>query len=208
MRSSCAATMRPNKTHSTSRRPSRLGAERSAPRRQNRRRRQRGASSGHGGLPLALVFVVLVGINIYVFFFRGGTSIQDLMKASAITQARRGVERPTNAPRQRARAARPEAVPVVRPLARDGVRSVRGSMRGRSGLLVALQAYGVRRGEAARLIEALRPALDLRSLQPEHEFEITFTPGRDVTSFRYFRSASRVIALQRTAAGGFVLGAR
>ena len=48
------------------------------------KRRPRRASPWQGTLRVGLVFVGLIGVNVYFFFLRGGTSLRDLLRASEV----------------------------------------------------------------------------------------------------------------------------
>jgi murein DD-endopeptidase MepM/ murein hydrolase activator NlpD len=51
---------------------------------------RRSSSTARGSLRLGLVLLVLVGVNLYVFLWRGGTSIPDVMEQAAVAGDREG----------------------------------------------------------------------------------------------------------------------
>jgi hypothetical protein len=73
---------------------------------------------------------------------------------------------------------------------------VHGVMRGHLGLSTAVGAYGVNPSEAAELVAALRPYVNMRKLMPSQQFDIVFDPGTgQVARFTYHLSSTvRVIA--------------
>lgn len=134
-------------------------------RRKRKRRRRRSRWSGR--VRLAALFVVLLGINGYVFFIRGGTSIQDVLKTSAIRAEGLGEEitRPESSPRSGDRAKKKKHAVVVR-----------GSLKGHLGLTTALAASHLDTRQVNEVIRALKPVLDFRNLRPAHTYEIYLNP--------------------------------
>src|SRR5262245_10256422 len=49
-------------------------------------RRKRRASPWQGSVRLGIVFAVLIGVNVYFFFLRGGTSLRALMKTTKLAK--------------------------------------------------------------------------------------------------------------------------
>src|SRR4051794_7923878 len=50
----------------------------------SKKKKARRVSPWQGSLRIALVFVLLVGINVYFFFLRGGTSLRALLKTAEL----------------------------------------------------------------------------------------------------------------------------
>src|SRR6185312_5398811 len=50
--------------------------------------KSRRASPWQGSVRLGLVFAVLIGVNVYFFFLRGGTSLRALMKTTELQKAK------------------------------------------------------------------------------------------------------------------------
>ena len=143
-----------------------------------RRRRSNG-----GRARLALLFLSLVAVNAYVFFFSGGTSIQDVMRASAIGGRRLAV-----APHE----AHTERAPKP---------SFRGSMRGSIALSKALLKAGLTTTQANEIIVALRPKLNLRRLQPNHSFAGWTDDNGRVERFVFHISPVLRVELKRSRGG-------
>ena len=53
---------------------------------QKGRRSKRRASPWQGSVRLGMVFAVLIGVNVYFFFLRGGTSLRALMKTTELAK--------------------------------------------------------------------------------------------------------------------------
>ena len=144
---------------------------------QKRHRGARRKNGWQGSMRLGALFAVLVGINIYVFFFRGGTSIRDLLKTSALSKKAVPLTQ-GRAPRTKGSGTRADAA--------DDSLVVEGSLAGHLGLSSALSAAGVGGSQAADLITALRAELDMRALRPENRFEARMDPRfRKIRKFTY-----------------------
>src|SRR6476659_9645231 len=50
-------------------------------------RKKRRASPWQGSVRLGMVFAVLIGVNVYFFFLRGGTSLRALMKTTELAKS-------------------------------------------------------------------------------------------------------------------------
>src|SRR5512137_3043110 len=84
--------------------------------RRTRGRLRTGGSPLQGSLRLFVLLAVLVGVNVYVFFYRGGTSVKDVLKAAALPHQKSamgptGIAGPGGA-RKGAKGARPAAIPL------------------------------------------------------------------------------------------------
>lgn len=151
-------------------------------------------SGWQGSMRLGALFAVLVGVNVYVFFFRGGTSIRDVLKSGAIAK------RPAAAATSSSGSGDPAAQPGA-PSNDDSV-VVKGSLAGHLGLLGALSAVNIDRTQANEVIAALRPALDLRALRPKQSFEVRLDPAtKRVRTFIYRVSQISSVVVTRNAAG-------
>src|SRR3954447_7479659 len=50
-------------------------------------KKKRRASPWQGSVRLGMVFAVLIGVNVYFFFLRGGTSLRALMKTTELAKS-------------------------------------------------------------------------------------------------------------------------
>ncbi len=145
---------------------------------------------------LGLLFAVLVGINVYVFFFRGGTSIQDILKASAIKKAGEAAEKMKAAPD-------PADEAVLGGKAQAGTQVITGSMKGHLGLSTALASVKLGPEQVDELVQALRSVLDMRTLQPRHKFEVHLDPASgQLQKFIYRLSKISAVVATRGRDGG------
>lgn len=133
---------------------------------QQRQARRRG--NWQGSLRLGVLFAVLVGINLYVFFFRGGTSIQDILRASAMSKQKAAQAGQAGS---RSDALGPGAE------AKDGSLVVQGSLKGYVTLTSALLATKLDATQVNELVQALGPVLNMRALKPEEQFTLYLDPG-------------------------------
>lgn len=160
--------------------------------------RHRGArrkSGWQGSMRLGALFTVLVGINVYVFFFRGGTSIHDLLKTSAAINKKPVALSPKGSSTAR---------PVQRQPDKDDSLVLEGTLRGYIGLSSALAALKVDNTQVAELVASLRGKLDMRSLRPEHQFEVRLDPSsRQIRKFTYRLSPVSSVVAVRNAKGLF-----
>jgi murein DD-endopeptidase MepM/ murein hydrolase activator NlpD len=146
---------------------------------------------------LGALFAVLVGVNIYVFFFRGGTSIHEVLKTSAIGKKNAALaskgERPLPGGKDKERAT---------PKGADDSVVVQGTMKGKNGLSAALAASKVDSAQVTELIAALGAELNLRALRPDQSFEIRLDPqtGR-IRRFTFRASPVSVVEVARGAGG-------
>lgn len=162
------------------------------------RRRQTRRWRAGGGWQLALVFLVLLGVNAYVFLFRKGTSVHELMRASSLASAS-GLGVPGAAATGPGRGGAADADAAAAASDEDAF-VVRGTMKGYIGLSAALAAAGLTVGQADELVTALGAELDLRALQPQHRFELRLDPRtRAVEQLIYQLSAVRKIVVARGA---------
>ena len=155
-------------------------------------------------LRLGLVLAVLVGINIYVFFFRGGTSISDVKKA--VQQAE--IATPANAPPSGSPAgpALPSAKPVAgaEPPAPPAGKTVEGTIQNGDSLLKIMEKAGVDAGEANDVVEALKPVLDFKSIRAGQAWFLRFDDDGRLIGFELRASPVLLYRVERGADGKLV----
>lgn len=159
----------------------------------SQRGRARRRTGWRGSMRLGALFAVLVGINIYVFFFRGGTSIHDVLKTSSIARknvlaSKRSAQAEVKSPEKGA------------PPADDSI-IVQGTMKGFVGLSGALAARKIDQPQINELIAALGTELNLRTLRPEHSFEARLDP-KDGRVRRFMLRTSQISAVEVTRTAG------
>ncbi|MCA9671296.1 MAG: peptidoglycan DD-metalloendopeptidase family protein [Myxococcales bacterium] len=162
-----------------------------------------------GTLRLAAVFLLLVGINVYVFFFRDNTSIKSAMRAGSIHGKK--LAKAAEAKGEAKGAAKggvsekAAAAAADTPAVDDGSLVVRGRMKGHNGLFAALAATKLDSKEVAAVVKALRGKLDMRALKPHHTFESRLDPAtHKLRRFSYRVSKLLSVVVERRADGTLV----
>ncbi|PID37918.1 MAG: hypothetical protein CSA65_09440 [Proteobacteria bacterium] len=154
-----------------------------------------------GSLRLGALFALLVGVNIYVFFFRDNTSINELLRTGSIQRA-------TSRKKQQAKTLRAIAtkasldeaqVSVQEHAVSPGEQLVRGSLEGHSGLAAALKAAKLESRDVGALVRALQPKMDLRTLRPTHRFDVykDATPPYRLKRFVFHLSPIKKVVAKR-----------
>lgn len=150
-------------------------------------------SKWRGSVRLGLLFATLVIINIYVFFLRGGTSINDILKTSAI--ASKAASSHLAPALSSSKASNTASMP------NDSV-VIHGTMKGSLGLANALAGHNLGIRKINELTTALSAELNLRTLRPEHTFELHLDPKtNDVRKFIYRLSPISTVEVIRTSQG-------
>lgn len=169
-----------------------------------RRRRStlsyRRAPAMRGTVRLGMLFAVLIGINVYVFFFRGDKSIGELLKAGAMQRPRRSTASTSNGKKSASSSADPAARTT------DAL-VLEGSLEGHTGLFAALDKLALQPAQIASIVKALEPKLDMRALRPSQTFRVELdrrTRKLERFSFR----VSRLVRLEVTPGPGGKLRVR
>jgi murein DD-endopeptidase MepM/ murein hydrolase activator NlpD len=143
-------------------------------------RSRRRPSPWRGTIRLTLVFAFLIAVNVYYFFFRGGTSLRDLQRLSEEKKGPSALVIPPAAPpgqspadkRTPGQAAAPEATPEVNP---DEDARVQAGVAGPSDTLAAvLKREGVPPPAAGQAIAALTKVFDPRTVRAGQAYTLRF----------------------------------
>ncbi len=138
-------------------------------------------------LRLSAVFAVLVGINVYVFFYSPG-SLQVVAQAAESASIR-------------GRAVMPPPPPAPRKLER-----VKGVLRDGEGLGAALRREGLAVADADATLRALRPLLDFRrDLRAGQKYTLTRDEAGPLVTFE-LRAGATVYAVHRAPTGRLLGG--
>ncbi len=169
----------------------------SSRRRHSKRRPLPSSRSAHRGSGrLALVLALLVGVNLYVFLWRGGTSIPELYERAALARdvslfpgARPAASLPlVTLP------ASPVAVPEKEDKQDPGSWSD-GEVQAGDSMGGILRREGLDATRADALIRALGPAMDLRQIRPGQSYRLHTNGAGNLDAFEFQLSPSqRVIA--------------
>ena len=171
-------------------------------RRRQRRRRPAAPSQHRGSLRLALVLAVLVGVNLYVFLWRGDTSIPAVMEQAAMAghkgegmgPAAEAVDGLGPADPDRALPEQAEA---------EG-RMVEAEVESGDSMGGILRREGMTPPEADELIRILRDHMDLRKIRPGQTYRLHFDDDGRLTSFEFQVSRTLTVRVERDADGGLV----
>src|SRR5262245_30759335 len=128
----------------------------------SRRRRRARSGTIRNTLRLGIVLTLLVGINVYVFFFKSGTSLKD------VKEAVKGAQIPATQ--------QPAAMAGQAPSAKAGEgsadpgsptagKTLEGTIKAGDSLLKVFERAGVGMSEANEVVEALKPVMDFKTIR-------------------------------------------
>ena len=177
-------------------------------RRPRRRRLSTAPSPKRGSLRLAAVLAVLVGVNLYVFLWRGDTSIPAVMEQAAMAGREGGMA-----------AADPKANDAVDPGVEDLVevaagdddadaddegRWVEGEVKSGDSMGRILRREGMTPPEADELIRALQEHMDLRAIRPGQTYRVRFDAAGRLERFEFEVSRTMRVRAERDETGKIV----
>jgi hypothetical protein len=159
-------------------------------RRKRRRRRVRLKLLQRSHVRLAAVMLALVTLNLYIFLWRGGTSLPDLMQRAAVAGPNRAL---------------PEETPVhpllpTKDLLKDPGHWRYGEVEAGDSLGAILAREGVDSQNADAVIRALGARMDLQKIRPGQRYGLWWQATR-VRSFWFQVSSSERIVLTRERGG-------
>ena len=170
----------------------------------NLKRQRRGPGSARGPrsgtIRLGLVLAILVGINLYVFLWRGGTSIPDVMEKAAVAgdpEAARELQAEADRP------ASPTPGAAGQQEAAATGRDVQGEVQKGDSLGQILRREGLAAPEADRLIRALSPHLDFRTIRAGQSYRLHFDADSVIQEFEFHVSPEKGVKAVRQADGSF-----
>ncbi len=159
----------------------------------------RRASPWQGSVRLGLVFAVLLGVNVYFFLLRGGTSLRALMKTTELQKAN-PTEAPTGATAAPAAAA---PKPKTDDPSAEEARVVDGTMADNDTVERRLKADGLPPPTVNAIANALGKVFDLRTVRAGHGYTLRFDAEDHLRSFEYRVSQALAYHVAReTAANG------
>jgi murein DD-endopeptidase MepM/ murein hydrolase activator NlpD len=144
-------------------------------------KKKRRASPWQGSVRLGMVFAVLIGVNVYFFFLRGGTSLRALMKTTELAKSN-----PTTAPV----AAAPSGVAAAAKAKTDDAaaeesRVVEGTMQDSDTVERRWKADGLQPKTVNELAAALGKVFDLRTVRAGHGYTLRFDAEDHLRSIDY-----------------------
>lgn len=181
------------------------------PRKPQRRHRKlpRQPATGRGTLRLGAVLLGLVLVNLYVFLWRGGTSIPDVMEQAAVAgggeAAAAGSPEPEHDEPVEGEPAEPPSPSDERAADPDeSGRWVEGEVQDGDSLAKILKREGLTPPEADALIRALGKQMDLRAIKVGQTYRIHFDDAGTVTELEYQISRVSLARVTRDASGALV----
>ncbi len=157
-----------------------------------------------GTLRLGVVIAILVGINLYVFLWRGGTSIPAVMEKASVAGNGAGAlvdshEQARLARVQRSTPTLGTGTPVQAP-----ARVVQGEVASGDSMGRILRREGMDASAADELIRAISPKLDLSKIRPGQAFTLRFDQSGVLREFEFQESKVRRVKAVRGADGKLV----
>ena len=170
-----------------------------AVRRRKRRRKRRDAGTGRPGSGrLALVLAVLVGVNLYVFLWRGGTSIPDVMEKAAVAgQTELGARGLAGL-----RESLTEADEGDDALEEPGITVIDGEIPQGGSIDVVLREAGLTPSRAHEVIGALTPHVDFRAIRAGQRYRLELEPDGEFRSFEFEISRVERVVAEAAEPGG------
>jgi murein DD-endopeptidase MepM/ murein hydrolase activator NlpD len=145
-------------------------------------RRKRRASPWQGSVRLGLVFVILIGVNVYFFLLRGGTSLRALMKTTELAKQNPLPLLPVSAPSGVSVA--PAKAKTDDPTAEEA-RVVDGTMQDNDTVERRLKSDGLPPKTVNDVSTALGKVFDLRTVRPGHAYTLRFDGEDHLRALEY-----------------------
>jgi murein DD-endopeptidase MepM/ murein hydrolase activator NlpD len=180
------------------------------PRKPQRRHRKlpRQTATGRGTLRLGVVLLGLVLVNLYVFLWRGGTSIPDVMEQAAVASGEgtppAAAEPAHDEPEEGEPAEPPKADDERGGEPDDPGRWVEGEVQDGDSLNKILKRENLTPPETEAVIRALGSKMDLRSIKVGQAYRIHFDDAGTVTELEFHISRTSVARVVRDATGALV----
>jgi murein DD-endopeptidase MepM/ murein hydrolase activator NlpD len=202
-------------------------------RRPKRKRLPTAPSPKRGSLRLGAVLAVLVAVNLYVFLWRGNTSIPAVMEKASMagreslgpegsatnaapagaatgagTQAGEGAADPGRAPgAEQAAGVDPGAGTGAAAAGEPGAgeaRWIEGEVQNGDSMGRILRREGMTPPEADELIRTLQEHMDLRAIRPGQTYRVRFDAGGRLETFEFDVSRTTRVRAERDASGKIV----
>jgi murein DD-endopeptidase MepM/ murein hydrolase activator NlpD len=168
---------------------------------------RREPAGANGSLRLGLVLLILVGINLYVFLWRGGTSIPDVMEQAAVAGGKGEPGR-----EEQEHEVPVEGDPSVPPSPADEAegppdepgRWVDGEVGAGDSLAKIFKREGLTPPEADEVIRAVGKQMDLRSIKEGQSYRLHFDDAGQLVEFEFNLSKVSAVRVHRAADGSLV----
>jgi murein DD-endopeptidase MepM/ murein hydrolase activator NlpD len=162
-----------------------------------KRKQPRGASAARGSLRLGLVLLALVVVNLYVFLWRGGTSIPDVMEQAAVAGDKDGAglsKGDPEEPREGERGEPPRPADESEGSPDEAGRWVEGEVAPGDSLIKILRREGLTPPEADEVIRALGEQPDMKTIREGQTYRIRFDDAGKLMEFVF--QVSKVSAVR------------
>lgn len=154
-----------------------------------------------GTLRLGIVIAILVGINLYVFLWRGGTSIPAVMEKASVAGNGAGALVDSHEQARLARAQRSAPTLGTGTPMQAAARVVQGEVASGDSMGRILRREGMDAKAADELIRALSPSLELSKIRPGQSFTLHFEADGELREFEFQVSKVRRVRATRGADG-------
>jgi murein DD-endopeptidase MepM/ murein hydrolase activator NlpD len=180
------------------------------PRKPQRRHRKlpRQPAAGRGTLRLGVVLLGLVLVNLYVFLWRGGTSIPDVMEQAAVASGEAAPGQPLGQSVDEPEPGDPSEPPKPgderggEP--NESGRWVEGEVLAGDSMAKILKREGLTPPEADDVIRALGKQMELRSIKVGQQYRIHFDDAGTLTELEFHISKVSVTRVKRGPDGALV----
>jgi murein DD-endopeptidase MepM/ murein hydrolase activator NlpD len=161
-------------------------------------RKKRRRTSLQGGLRLAAVFALLVGVNVYFFFLRGGTSLRDLERLAG-QKAPVALVAPASAPPKKVEAAakKVDAPEAQAPSPDEDGRVAQGVVGASDTLAGVLKREEVPPKVAALVADALGKVFDTRGVRAGHSYTLRFDGEDRLRTLEYRTTPATLFRVER-----------
>src|SRR3954467_12151840 len=145
--------------------------------------RKRRASPWQGSVRLGMVFAVLIAVNVYFFFLRGGTSLRALMKTTELAKSNPSVGAPLVAAPASGGAAAPK--PKTDDPSAEEARVVEGTMADNDTVERRWKADGLPPATVNAIANSLGKLFDLRTVRAGHGYTLRFDAEDHLRAVEY-----------------------
>jgi murein DD-endopeptidase MepM/ murein hydrolase activator NlpD len=163
-------------------------------------------SEHRGTIRLGLVLALLVGVNLYVFWFRGGTSIPEVQKAAMAADS------PASNELLEPAAGAAELIPpnpfLPLPEGDEDPNEqgswIEGAIEKGDSIGRVMKNHGFDAQQTDELVRALRPHMEFRSIRVGQTYRIHTRDDGSLEAFEYDLSRVHKVVVERNAAGELV----
>jgi murein DD-endopeptidase MepM/ murein hydrolase activator NlpD len=167
---------------------------------QRRHRKPSRTSAARGTLRLGLVLLVLVGVNLYVFLWRGGTSIPDVMEKAAVAGSKEGAGLTAGEPEEPEEGEKgepPRPADEAEGSPDETGRWVEGEVASGDSLDKILRREGLTPTEKDELLRAIDKHPEVKTIREGQTYRIRFDDAGRLMEFMFQVSKVRAVRAVR-----------